>query len=419
LVDEIGGLLNLAVEVVEVGHVGLDLVDWELDEHTGDLWSSLVSNHGSDEWEDSLSDLLLEVWVLLGHSWEKLGAHLHVLHNHWVSTLWGLSLWWAWHSWLWGHWLGHWGLWWHHSLWDTWHSHWWLLAHVWHTWGSSHVVSWWEVSAVWSLLLVWSSALSTLSHATHVSLGLVEVGVHGLVLLHDVQKLLEDLGHVWVRGQIGKVEGTGLLSLILLEISLIDGVLDLNLSLFLDLVMVDHEGLTIIGGVVQGLLGNGGGVWLLEADEGEASVFTLLQFDVLDCTELLEEVLEVIRSPAVWEILDVQVASLLGCLVSESVSLLLELSIRLLHGVSNVELEFVAHVLTVKSFDGLGSAFWSVLLGHSFWIIVAHESVLANVVLEEDERLDVSVSGEHSLDLSIGLTEWDVLDVDIVVQHSE
>ena len=157
-----------------------------------------------------------------------------------------------------------------------------------------------------------------MSHATHVSLGLVEMGVHGLVLLHDVQKLLEDLGHVWVRGQIGKVEGTGLLSLILLEISLIDGVLDLNLSLFLDLVMVDHEGLTIIGGVVQGLLGNGGGVWLLEADEGEASVFTLLQFDVLDGTELLEEVLEVIRSPVVWEVLDVQVASLLGYLVSES-----------------------------------------------------------------------------------------------------
>ena len=54
------------MKVVEVGHVGLDLLDWELDEHTGDLWGSLGSNHVSDEWEDSLSNLHLEVWVLLG-----------------------------------------------------------------------------------------------------------------------------------------------------------------------------------------------------------------------------------------------------------------------------------------------------------------------------------------------------------------
>ena len=66
LVDEIGGFLDLAVEVVEVRHVSLDLVDWQLDEHTGDLWSSLVSNHRSDEWEDGLSNFLLEVWVSLG-----------------------------------------------------------------------------------------------------------------------------------------------------------------------------------------------------------------------------------------------------------------------------------------------------------------------------------------------------------------
>jgi hypothetical protein len=132
--------------------------------------------------------------------------------------------------------------------------------------------------------------LATLSSSHHVSLGLVEVVAHGLVLLDDVQQLLQDLGHVWVRGQIGKVEGSGLLGLVLLEVGLIDSVLNLNLSLFLDLVVVDHEWSTIVGGVVQGLLGDSSGVWLLEADEGEASVSTLLQFDVLDLTKLLEEV---------------------------------------------------------------------------------------------------------------------------------
>ena len=132
-----------------------------------------------------------------------------------------------------------------------------------------------------------------------------------MVLLHDVQQLLEDLSHVWVRSQISEVEGTRLLSLIFLEIGLINGVLDLNFSLFLDLVMVDHKSLSIIGRVVQGLLGNSSRVWLLEADEGEGTISAFLQFDVLDGTELFEEVLEVIRSPGIWEVLDVQVASLL------------------------------------------------------------------------------------------------------------
>jgi hypothetical protein len=413
LVDKVGGLLDLAVEVVEVRHVGLHLLDWELDEHTRDLWSSIVSNHRSDEWEDSLSNLLLQVWVLLGHGWEKSAANLHILHNHWVRATWDV-LWW--HL-LWSHW----GLWWHHAaLWHTWHSWhtaWHLLLH-WHAWW--HVVSWWELLALWwSLLWEWSSAaLATLS-AHHVPLRLVEVGVHGLVLLHDVQQLLKDLGHVGVGSQVGKVEGTRLLSLILLEVSLVDGVLDLDLSLLLDLVVVDHEGLAVIGGVVQGLLGNGGGVWLLEADESEASISTLLQFDVLDGTELLEEVLEVIRSPGVGEVLHVQVASLLGGLVSEGVSLLLQLSVLLLHGVSHVKLELVAHVLTIESIDGLLGALWSVLLVDSLGVIIADESVLSYLILEEDERFNVSVFGEHFLDLSITLIERDVLDVHIVVELSE
>lgn len=81
---------------------------------------------------------------------------------------------------------------------------------------------------------------------------MVEVGVHGLVLLHDVQQLLKNLSHVWVTGKIIKMESSHLLGLIFFEISLIDGIFDLDSSLFLDLVMVDHQGLAIMSGVVQG-----------------------------------------------------------------------------------------------------------------------------------------------------------------------
>lgn len=96
---------------------------------------------------------------------------------------------------------------------------------------------------------MWSS-----SH--HVSLLVVEVGVHGLVLLHDIQQLLKNLSHVWVAGKIIKMESTGFLGLIFFEISLVDGIFNLNLSLLLNLVVVDDKGLTFEGSVVKVGLGN-------------------------------------------------------------------------------------------------------------------------------------------------------------------
>jgi hypothetical protein len=52
-------------------------------------------------------------------------------------------------------------------------------------------------------------------------------------------------------GEIIKMESSHLLGLILFEISLIDGIFDLDSSLFLDLVVVDHQGLSIMSCVVQ------------------------------------------------------------------------------------------------------------------------------------------------------------------------
>jgi len=207
---------------------------------------------------------------------------------------------------------------WHSSVWSWRHtavSHWWhwlshlLLLLTWHT----HVlvlVHTWTSLVIWSLstgIVIWSSLLS--SH--HVSFRVVEVGVHGLVLLHDVQQLLKDLSHVWVTGKIIKMEGSHLLSLIFFEISLIDGIFDLDSSLFLDLVMIDHQGLAIMSGVVQSGFGKGSRVWLFEADESEVSVSSFFELDVLDLTEMSEDVLELLISPVVWEVLDVKVASLL------------------------------------------------------------------------------------------------------------
>jgi len=138
-----------------------------------------------------------------------------------------------------------------------------------------------------------------------------------MVLLHDVEELLEDLRDVWHGGQIIHLERAVLLKLILLEVSLINGVLNLDLSKFLDLIMVDDQGLSVINGVVEGLFSHSGVIWLLEADESEVSTsLSLLELDVLNFSEFTEELAELGISPVGWEVLNVEIASLLGRLVS-------------------------------------------------------------------------------------------------------
>ena len=63
--DEVISFLDFHNEIVVREHVLLDLLNWELDKHTSDLWHSLVSYEVLDEWEDSLTNSLLQVRVLL------------------------------------------------------------------------------------------------------------------------------------------------------------------------------------------------------------------------------------------------------------------------------------------------------------------------------------------------------------------
>jgi len=137
------------------------------------------------------------------------------------------------------------------------------------------------------------------------------MSIHGLVLLHDVQQLLKNLSHMRMTGEIIEMEGSHLLSLILFEISLIDGIFDLDSSLFFNLVVVDHQGLSIMSCVVQSGFGEGSGIWLFEADESKVSISSFFELDILDLSEMGKNVLELFISPVIREVLDIEIASLL------------------------------------------------------------------------------------------------------------
>lgn len=211
-------------------------------------------------------------------------------------------------------------------------------------------------------------SLTTSLHVHLLSSGMVHLLVHGLVLLNEGQDLLDDLGQVRVGVQVVPLESTGLLGLVVLEISLILGSFELDLSELLDLVMVDNENLIAIGLVRQGVLGVGSGIWLFVANESiSITGLTFVKSDLLDLTTLLEEILKVILSPVGWEVLNVKVASLLGVLVLDGFLDLLNSSVGLLHGGSNVKLDFfivstLTHDLTLELFDSFLGALWTVLL---------------------------------------------------------
>lgn len=203
------GLLDLHLEVVEVHHVLLDLVDWQLDQHTGDLWSLVLTNEMLHVLVDAATNLLLQVRVLRRHSVDVFHGTLLILSGNTTHLLLLLSHmhlllhWWHWCAWL-LHWHSLWD-WLVHHLWLHWHSlllvhH--SLAHL-TLWLSTHllvrvvhvtsahasmvvvthvVMSWVVVALVWSPVVV-SSAL------VHLLLGL-------LVVLDDTEQLLKHLSQV-------------------------------------------------------------------------------------------------------------------------------------------------------------------------------------------------------------------------------
>jgi len=329
VVPVVKGLTDFVLQVVVVLHVLLDLRNWQLDEHTGDLWCFVLTDESLNELVDATTDLVFHVRVVWVQSWDVLhglglislsdghvtGVHWHLGWYHWHS----LSRWW--HVLLW-HWLlllllHHHLLvlvgWWHvlllhvHVL-----VHLLLLVHLslvlLHV-GSTHVL----VVVVSTLDSSWASLVVLLvSSSVHVTT-LVHLLVGLLIVLDDAKQLLKHLGQVRLGGQVIPLESTSLLGLVLLPISLVTGLFHLELSDFLDLVVVDQEHLTLNAVVLQVLLSLGSIGGLLVANEGKgiSSLLAFVKSDVLNVTEGLEEVGQIILGVVVWEVLHIQVASFL------------------------------------------------------------------------------------------------------------
>jgi len=162
------------------------------------------------------------------------------------------------------------------------------------------------------------------------------------------------------------------------------------------------------------------GIWLLEADECEGvALESGFKLDVLNLSIGSEKVFKILLLPGDGEVLDVEVASLLGVLVSDGLLELLLFSLLLGKEMSDVKLHWLAvgshtHVLVHQFLTGFIDSFGSVHL--VVGVLVADESKLTLdlIVLLSDARLDLSKRIEEVLDSCLGVAEGNVLEVKVV-----
>jgi hypothetical protein len=415
--EEGGGLFDLLSEFTVVGHEGLGLVKRQVNEHTSNLGGKLRSLELGDEIEDSVTDGLLEMGVVslegrddlggllvegngggvlgLGHHGSSLGVSgsgklngvlLHVSLSL-VSTS-GLHL-----------------------------LHLVLATHVVH--GASGVVT------LGSLVVVTVVSVLEVSVTTLVLLVLARSShlLETTVSLHG--EGLQELGDLVVElvsgGDVLPVVVLVVELLELLETELILSLFVLDLSELLEFVMADLELSLVEESVVAVLEGLLGLIGSLEADE---SVGLLLlvdgeHLDALDFSVLLEDTLEVLFVELGLEVLDVEVASLLGVLVLDGLTEELFLSLGGSKGGLDVKDLTVTHVSSVKSFDGFESLLGSVLVIVLVLRHVADESEFTVGVVNLGERGNVSEGSEEVLQVFVREVVGVVLNVEVVEHTSD
>jgi hypothetical protein len=116
-----------------------------------------------------------------------------------------------------------------------------------------------------------------------------------------------------------------------LEISLVMEFFILSFSDFFDLVVVDIKLLSVEGLLMEFSLGLGGLLWILEADESiDRFSFLREDLDVFNFAVLAKNFFKLFFGGVRGEVLHVEIASLLGVLVSEHLLGLLHGSLFLL-----------------------------------------------------------------------------------------
>ena len=200
--------------------------------------------------------------------------------------------------------------------------------------------------------------------------------------------------------------------LVAVEISFVSVLHLLLFSDFLYFVVVDVELLSIVGAIVELLSCSGGRVGLLKANKGVdcSFLFVLEDLHLLKVSVGLEKLLQVLLGGIRGEVLDIEVAPLLGVLVPEHLLLLLELSVLRLQSLLGIDLASI-NFLVMHVLASLESGICSVLLVQwVFGVLEADEGEGSFIVFQDFQTLNVTeLSKDFFYSLLSHLVIFDVL----------
>jgi hypothetical protein len=234
--------------------------------------------------------------------------------------------------------------------------------------------------------------------------------------LDDGEELIQESIDLGLVEEINSV--TEVLLLEVLEISLIMELFVLSLSDFLDFVVVDVELLSIEGLLVEFILGLLSFLWVLEADEGiDSLAFLGEELDVLDFSVLREEFFELLFSGSRREVLDIEIASLLGVLVSKHLLGLFHFSLGLLEGFLDVKF-LTVNDLSVEFHDSFHGSFGSSFSVFVVLVSIADEGEGSFLILDHVNAKNVTVLSEEFLEIIFSPGGGEVLDIDVVESFS-
>jgi len=253
----------------------------------------------------------------------------------------------------------------------------------------------------------------------------LEVTVATLVTTHvlsgqELEHILEKRHKVRSGGDFVKEVGATVVSSVLLEVCLILGFFERDLTEFLNLVVVNVKRSFAENLVVETSLCHGSLIGSLEANES-VNILTLIvreHLKAFNVTELFEALLKVLFSGLGREVLDVQVASLLGVFVLEHLTGSLDGSALFLKGFLNVELVTI-DFLVVETLDSGSSSLRSVFSVLLVFGVIANESVSTLVVAAELAALNTAVSREKFTQFLLSEVLRQVLHVNVVENAAE
>ena len=200
---------------------------------------------------------------------------------------------------------------------------------------------------------------------------------------------------------------------IFFPVSFVNCSLVVYLSFFLHFIIINLESFSVHCLVMKISFCICSIIWFFEANKGIWVSSSFSKSDFFDFSIMSENIGNILLSPVVWEIFNVEIASFFRLFISNGFSLFVNCPLLFAESMLNNEFQLASFdVSSIKSINSLISAFRSVFFIHG--IIIAYKCEFPDIVWLNNTRLDVSKRLEHFFYLSIAPIVGDVFDVNVV-----